>query len=93
MDLMILYCDLNHCHRLNVEIQQRHIPLPHRVVFSNFQSFRLDSRNHGTLNPKPMQEHHDQVLLLLMINVARFASGPKYLLKLIVGLKQKDFVN
>jgi hypothetical protein len=35
----------------NVEIEQRHIPLPQGVVFSNFQGFGLDLRI--SCNPKP----------------------------------------
>jgi hypothetical protein len=35
----------------NEEIQQRHILPPQGVVFSNFQSFGLDSRT--SCNPKP----------------------------------------
>jgi hypothetical protein len=35
----------------DVEIQQRHIPLPQGVLFSNFQGFGLDLKT--SCNPKP----------------------------------------
>jgi hypothetical protein len=44
------------------------------LFFQIFKALDLIRGFHATLNPKPMRKHHDQVPLLLLINVVGFGS-------------------